>query len=147
MKSYHLSVPKFGPIFRWCSKAQWNIYVSTFSKRKRQSNTIWGVIIRGQLGVIIWAKFGATNKKANLAQAITSRICWFNFFSKACAEPPKCIAFSGKTHITKTNLAQIITLKLAKLGPDKNSTGKIHYTCIYMVKASFSAYLLGKFLL
>ena len=67
----------------------------------------------GQVRVIIWAKF-----------------------DKKGAETPIFIVFL-QTVLKKTNLAQIITLQMAKLGPENNSTAYIYiYICCKVKKWS-----------
>ena len=53
----------------------------------------------------------------------------FFFLQKKSAEIPIFIVFSCKQCFKKANLAQIITLEMAKLGPDNNFTAYIYICC------------------
>ena len=85
-----------------------------------KKQTTFDAYYLGQVGVIIWAKFGATKQMAILAQILTPQFFRAAFLARMCGNP---ILGVFDKHISKmTNLAQIITLKLAKLGPHNNST-------------------------
>ena len=70
---------------------------------------------------------------ANLAQITTFKICAPNFFKTSART--SIIVFLTNSAFKKANLAQIITFKLANLGPDNNFTAYIYiymYVYVYM---------------
>ena len=86
--------------------------VINWAKSKLLTGPSWGSKTKGQLGPI--------NKFETLRTQ-------FSFYEKR-AETPIFIAF-WQTLFLFTNLAQLLTLKMAKLGPVNNS---IAYIYIYM---------------
>ena len=91
--------------------------VNHWAKSKLLTGPSWGTK-KGQLGPV--------NNIENLRAQ-------FSFYKQCCAEAPIFIVFLTNS-VKKTNLAQLITLKMAKLGPVNNSTEHIYiytYICSY----------------
>ena len=98
--------------------------------------SIFKVINWAKSKLFNWSKLGV-QKKANLDQLITLKICARNFFVyKRCVETPIFIVFfDNRCFVKKTNLDQLIALKTPKLGPVNNSTAMYVYLCIYVLKS------------
>ena len=121
-KKLSFCLARFWPNFGWCKKKHYKIGISAhFQKQKKQKMTIFNGYYLGQVRVIIWAKFGV-KKKANLAQIIILKLFARNLFKKM----QKPIFYSVLTNNVKNKLAQTITTRMAKLGPDNNNTTHIY---------------------
>ena len=130
-KSERLSV--FGPFwgkFWLMHKNTVNIGISAFFKRpkKAQQCRFW-TLLSGPSGCYYLGKVCCNIKMANLAQIVASK----NFgaqllaFQNNMLKPLFVCVFDKQC--LKNNFAQIITLKLAKLGPDYHI---YIYICIYV---------------
>ena len=109
--------PFFGKFWLLFKKHYKKVFQHIFKSKKRPFSKLltagpsWGTK-KGQLG--------PDNNFENL-RAI--------FFYRKCAETPIFIVFLTNNVFKKANLAQLITLKMAKLGPDNNSTTYIYICC------------------
>ena len=119
--------PFLGQILVDVKNTKRNRYFSTILKAKQWSfctAIIWAKVglLSGEwamLGVYKNGQLGPDSNCANLrAQFFSKQICWNPYF----------IAFLTNSGKQKTNLAQIITIKKDKLGPNNNST-----TYMYML--------------
>ena len=132
VKSYRF--PPFGQILVDVQKHYKNRYFSTFSKAKKRKNDHIEGLLSGPSKGYYLGQVCCNIKNGQLGPDNNpSYCCAHSFFKKKVLKPLFYSVFFLQTVLKKTNLAQRITLQMAKLGPDNNSTAylyiRIHTGC------------------